>query len=210
MKLIIAFLLYFSVCSCISPKKGMNFPTEIRHCVENRLNEKTEKLNLSTSDVDFYKEIKKFEEVLLERKLLNNKKQESYEDLLEKIKSGEDFSKEFVNIKNHLPTFTFLNTDITIYMNLYSNCPSIILDEKKDNTLYKLKLSYDEIIRTGYPTIENIENIAKLTDFNNEDSRLPLTNLIYLNLYRQYEDIPSYQQKELEENEGLFYEKKNN
>lgn len=134
---------------------------------------------------DIFISIKKFESLLIEKKLLKNKTKKGYKSLIE---NGINISnkKEIIdNVELKNPYFYSLHKYNTLFNNVfYASCPyDIVITKEGALAYYPTKAVFEEIIENGYPTKKHLMELLKVTDFKDETSRLLLCNLIFDNWY---------------------------
>lgn len=144
----------------------------------------TSELEIEKS-VSVFDSIKKFENYLVNGKLLSGINKKDYQSLISRIDENKFLKKEFIEfnsdnyfIENNLMTSLFFEV-------LFYDCVM---------SSFKAQLHYDFILRTkdkvqlnSYPNREILTELIDKVDFKSETQRLIITYLVYSNLHWKYQ-----------------------
>jgi len=165
---------------------------ELKTCINEQIvNYDIYDIDYSFLDFDMFDSIQKFENYLIEKKLLNKKNYKSYHKFI-----NSDFEEE--DIRTILFKFPFLldiNEESQNAIGMYNNCPSIIVRNNMvwSETLWPQKKVYDRIVAEGSVNSEILNELSEVTDYNNYVSRLMLCNLIFIDwVWKNHEEIKTH------------------
>ena len=189
MKYILSIFITLFFISCESNKYESE--SEFQNCINTKTFEIGIIYPLNTSELEIEKSvsvfdsIKKFENYLVNGKLLSGINKKDYQSLISRIDENKFLKKEFIEfnsdnyfIENNLMTSLFFEV-------LFYDCVM---------SSFKAQLHYDFILRTkdkvqlnSYPNREILTELIDKVDFKSETQRLIITYLVYSNLYWRYE-----------------------
>ena len=189
MKYILSIFITLFFISCESNKYESE--SEFQNCINTKTFEIGIIYPLNTSELEIEKSvsvfdsIKKFENYLVNGKLLSGINKKDYQSLISRIDENKFLKKEFIEfnsdnyfIENNLMTSLFFEV-------LFYDCVM---------SSFKAQLHYDFILRTkdkvqlnSYPNREILTELIDKVDFKSETQRLIITYLVYSNLHWKYQ-----------------------
>ena len=189
MKYILSIFITLFFISCESNKYESE--SEYQNCINTKTFEIGIIYPLNTSELEIEKSvsvfdsIKKFENYLVNGKLLSGINKKDYQSLISRIDENKFLKKEFIEfnsdnyfIENNLMTSLFFEV-------LFYDCVM---------SSFKAQLHYDFILRTkdkvqlnSYPNREILTELIDKVDFKSETQRLIITYLVYSNLHWKYQ-----------------------
>jgi len=183
------------VLSCRSQNSVSDYTVALKDCVNRTAGERINWLSKfsdekpeGTVKLDFYDSIADFENGLIKYGLLIDKERQSYSGLISRLREGLIPKEAYLKLKNTFPTFVEINSLIGPSA-MYENCPLNVLqtDVLNKEKLASFKLIYDKINYVGHPSVDIVNEVFNITDFQNDIERLSLCNLIYFNLLVKFE-----------------------
>ena len=189
MKYILSIFITLFFISCESNKYESE--SEYQNCINTKTFEIGIIYPLNTSELEIEKSvsvfdsIKKFENYLVNGKLLSGINKKDYQSLISRIDENKFLKKELIEfnsdnyfIENNLMTSLFFEV-------LFYDCVM---------SSFKAQLHYDFILRTkdkvqlnSYPNREILTELIDKVDFKSETQRLIITYLVYSNLHWKYQ-----------------------
>jgi len=189
LKYILSIFITLFFISCESNKYESE--SEYQNCINTKTFEIGIIYPLNTSELEIEKSvsvfdsIKKFENYLVNGKLLSGINKKDYQSLISRIDENKFLKKELIEfnsdnyfIENNLMTSLFFEV-------LFYDCVM---------SSFKAQLHYDFILRTkdkvqlnSYPNREILTELIDKVDFKSETQRLIITYLVYSNLHWKYQ-----------------------
>ncbi len=189
MKYILSIFITLLILSC--QRNKYESESEYQNCINTKTFDRGIIYPLNTSEsqiaksVSVFDSIKKFENYLVNGKLLYGINKKDYLSLISRIDENKILKKEFIEfnsdnyfIENNLMTSLF-------FEELFYDCVM---------SSFKNQIHYDFILRTkdnvqlnSYPNREILTELIDKVDFQSETQRLIITYLVYSNLHWKYE-----------------------
>lgn len=174
----IVYLFAFFLISCSNTNESF---LELENCVNDKLIIKLNSYNNidnTNSIIDkfsLFDTIANFENQLIEQKILLGKTKKDYQKLIIKLKELENFkSDKRVIDNNHF--LDYISNDISTMNLLYDECPNEV------GLSSEIKKRYFEIFEEGYPTIDILNKLIRMEDFENSVFRKSVCYLVFIHL----------------------------
>lgn len=192
MKIIYIYL--FVALNLISCFKNRTEDKELMECINQPISENfKEFFTQKELDVNFFDSIRKFEKILMDKKILLENNRKGYIDLVTSLndKNNESvFRNLYLENKKENSFFHHYSTNASTISFMYDHCIASIISVNKDlGNLKKIKQEYEKIfLKGGFPDIDILSSLVNEIDFNGDFYRLSLVNLIYLHIYLKYDE----------------------
>ncbi|MCF1420864.1 hypothetical protein [Mangrovimonas futianensis] len=185
-----SFVLILFSCS----EENKDYQTDLINCINEKVEKKlNSQINFfkesneifSEIDLNIFDSISKFENSLIDSKILPNKSQNGYKILLKELNNKEEFKARIKNQKIDDHFIRFLNSDDLITLIIYDSCPMEILLKNADNKeIVELKLKFEKVIAKAFTSKTILDELIDLEFFTDDYVRLSTCYLIYINSYR--------------------------
>lgn len=177
MKFFFIFFLFFNCCYAQY--------SELEKCINNQCS----KL-LYIENLNLFDSISKYEDILVNSKILKDKTQRSYIHLIEKGKSEKFIKKHMQKVIKKYPFYYNFNDEYGAKQIIYNYCPYSVVSSSKEmsDKYYPVKEIYERFFAEGYPTNSILKDLICNKNFNNKVYRLMLCNLVFYRWQLDYKD----------------------
>ncbi len=170
---------FFFLSSCSNTNESF---LELESCANNKLISKLNSYNnIDSNDsiinkFSLFDTIENFENQLINQKLLLGKTKEDYLKLIIKLEESEDLKSHYKKLVDNNRFLDYISNDITTMNFLYDKCPNEV------GLSSNIKNIYFEIFKEGYPTIDILNKLIKMRDFENSVFRKSICYLVFIHL----------------------------
>lgn len=177
--LYIIYLFSFFLISCSNTSESF---LELESCVNDKLISKLNSYNNidNTDDIinkfSLFDTIAGFENQLIKQKLLLGKTRKDYLKLIVKLEESEDIKSNYKKVVDNNRFLDYISNDITTTNFLYDRCPNEV------GLSNNIKNTYFEIFNEGYPTIDILNKLIRMKDFENNIFRKSICYLVFIHL----------------------------
>lgn len=176
----IIFILFFFLNSCSNIDESF---LELESCTNDKLISKLNSYkNINNTDNSIINEfslfdtIGSFENQLINQKLLLGKTKEDYLKLIVKLEESKDLKSHYEKLSDNNRFLDYISNDITTMNFLYDKCPNEV------GLSSSIKNIYFEIFKEGYPTIDILNKLIRMKDFENSIFRKSICYLVFIHL----------------------------